>query len=680
MSTDRQPLILPDDFDPEVNLLGRDENGAVFHATIPGMNLAVELMRNGTPADLERAGQVMDAVFESQERREGAAHFGNFKWEREDEAVEDLNAVHFTIMPLIRALHDIGGKLPEDLRQRAEKGIRFGLQAIARIDVHLRYTTIAAADIFDTCIGGELLGDDTVIARGRDKLRRWLAFTDRSGTFYEYNCPGYTGMSIERLAELAQRTADPGTRVLAKVFAARVGLSAFLHAHPSTGRWVGPFSRAYQPQVACQSPPEIGWMRSWLENGSLPEWLSGALESKPLPLFVQETSSTDDRQMMSSYLCDDFAMGVATGDLSSQANRFVEGESSPFIVHSRCEEEVAVVVSKYIVDEKWLGDFRTTPSRSNMQLQPDEGVFRGVQDGTRMLGFYAPRVIGARQPVSGLKLALIWQRRDLVDEIWVDDTRVEALPFDVVEGSTVVVGSGDAWIAVRPLTRTHLSYAPPLRLIERKGMLGLEVYNYEGAPKTFWELGWPGSFYQGLPQCGFYAEVASRSEYAKGSEFARDVATGTVRDEAEQRFTWDGGDERCLWSVEYERDGRRLGLEVDLMRFDLMRRWTEAGELSLPMLESSLARQSRDGNLQVGGAELTCAEAPAWLYACPGGERWAAVYHGPEGGPLRLAVPGGSVEIASLTAGIVVWDHGRVTVEANNLHGTPTVDGGEWIR
>ena len=31
------------------------------------------------------------------------------------------------------------------------------------------------------------------------------------------------------------------------------------------------------------------------------------------------------------------------------------------------------------------------------------------------------------------------------------------------------------------------------------------------------------------------------------------------------------------------------------MRFDLLRRWTEAGVLSLPMLESPLARQSRDG-------------------------------------------------------------------------------------
>jgi hypothetical protein len=215
--------------------------------------------------------------------------------------------------------------------------------------------------------------------------------------------------------------------------------------------------------------------------------------------------------MMSTYLCEAFAMGVASKDLTSQANRFVEGESSVFITHTKCGDAVSVLVSKYILDEKWLGDFRTTPSRSNTQLQPDEGRFYGVQDGTRMIGVYAPRVIGARQPCSGLKLALIWQRRDLVDEIWVDDRKIESLPTDVAEGSTVVVGSGQAWVAIRPLARTHLSHRPPLRLVERQGSLVLEIYNYEGVAKTFWELGWPGSFYQGQPQCGFYAEVAERS-------------------------------------------------------------------------------------------------------------------------------------------------------------------------
>ena len=38
MSSEKDPLPLPDNFDPEVNLPGREENGKTFHSTIPGMN------------------------------------------------------------------------------------------------------------------------------------------------------------------------------------------------------------------------------------------------------------------------------------------------------------------------------------------------------------------------------------------------------------------------------------------------------------------------------------------------------------------------------------------------------------------------------------------------------------------------------------------------------------------
>jgi hypothetical protein len=494
MDSEKKPLALPEDFDPQVNLPGREENGQVFHATIPGMNLATRLIENGTPQDMECAEKVLDAVFESQERRPGAPHFGNFTWEREDEMVEDLNAVHFTVMPLIKAMLRCGDSVPASLRDKALEGIRLGLEAIARIDVHLRYTTIAAADVFDTCIGGELLNDEALMARGRDKLRRWLAFTDRSGTFYEYNCPGYTGMSIERLAELAALSNDDETRTIARVFAVRAGLSALLHGHPGTGRWSGPFSRAYQPQVEAKTPPEIDWMRHWVASGILPEWAAAALEDKPLPLEIKETSDAAGQQMMTTYMDEAFSLGVASKDLSSQANRFVEGESSVFIAQFTCGEETGVLLSKYILDEKWLGDFRTTPSRSNTQLQPDEGRFWGVQDKTRAIGLYAPRVIGARHPCSGLKLALIWMRRDLIDEIWIGDRKVEALPADVPEGATVVVGSGQMWAAVRPLTRTHLSHNPPLRLVEHQGNLALEIYNYEGGARLFGNWVGPARF------------------------------------------------------------------------------------------------------------------------------------------------------------------------------------------
>ena len=677
MDSEKLPLLLPDNFDPEVNMPCREVNGKVFHATIPGMNLAAELIENGTSLDLERAAKVLDAVFESQERRPGAPHYGNFTWEREDEMVEDLNAVHFTVMPLIKTMLRCGAAVPSSLRDKALEGIRLGLAAIARIDVHLRYTTIVAADVFDTCIGGELLDDQALMVRGRDKLRRWLAFTDRSGTFYEYNCPGYTGMSIERLAELAALSNDENTRTIARVFAARAGLSALLHGHLGTGRWSGPFSRAYQPQVEAKTPPEIDWMRHWVAEGILPEWAAAALEDKSFPLEIKETSDADGQQAMTTYMDEAFSLGVASKDLSSQANRFVEGESSVFIAHFKCGEETGVLLSKYILDEKWLGDFRTTPSRSNMQLQPDEGRFWGVQDKTRAIGLYAPRVIGARQPCSGLKLALIWMRRDLVDEIWIGDRKVESLPADVPEGTPVVACSGQMTTAVRPLTRTHLSHNPPLRLVERKGNLALEVYNYEGPAKTFWELGWPGSFYQGMPQCGFYAEVAERTAYVDGAAFAQAVAAGQLSDEAEAAFTYGGGDEERLWKVEYERDGRSLGLEVDLMQWQLKRRWTEDGDQGWPMLESPLAKQSRDGQVELGGAALQCGKAAAWILASPQRQCWVAAYHGPEAAPLVFEVPEGKVEIESMSTGMVVWDKGRVCVEANDLRGTPKVEGGQ---
>ena len=677
MDSEKLPLLLPDNFDPEVNMPCREVNGKVFHATIPGMNLAAELIENGTSLDLERAAKVLDAVFESQERRPGAPHYGNFTWEREDEMVEDLNAVHFTVMPLIKTMLRCGAAVPSSLRDKALEGIRLGLAAIARIDVHLRYTTIVAADVFDTCIGGELLDDQALMVRGRDKLRRWLAFTDRSGTFYEYNCPGYTGMSIERLAELAALSNDENTRTIARVFAARAGLSALLHGHLGTGRWSGPFSRAYQPQVEAKTPPEIDWMRHWVAEGILPEWAAAALEDKSFPLEIKETSDADGQQAMTTYMDEAFSLGVASKDLSSQANRFVEGESSVFIAHFKCGEETGVLLSKYILDEKWLGDFRTTPSRSNMQLQPDEGRFWGVQDKTRAIGLYAPRVIGARQPCSGLKLALIWMRRDLVDEIWIGDRKVESLPADVPEGTPVVACSGQMMTAVRPLTRTHLSHNPPLRLVERKGNLALEVYNYEGPAKTFWELGWPGSFYQGMPQCGFYAEVAERTAYVDGAAFAQAVAAGQLSDEAEAAFTYGGGDEERLWKVEYERDGRSLGLEVDLMQWQLKRRWTEDGDQGWPMLESPLAKQSRDGQVELGGAALQCGKAAAWILASPQRQCWVAAYHGPEAAPLVFEVPEGKVEIESMSTGMVVWDKGRVCVEANDLRGTPKIEGGQ---
>mgnify|MGYP001236699932 CR=1 FL=1 len=121
----------------------------------------------------------MDAVFESQERRIGAPHYGNFTWEREDEMVEDLNAVHFTVMPLIRVLLKRSLSLPISMTDKAFEGIRLGLSAIARIDVHLRYTTIVAADVFEPLSKNQINVDMVIQNISTDGKKTDITFTTK---------------------------------------------------------------------------------------------------------------------------------------------------------------------------------------------------------------------------------------------------------------------------------------------------------------------------------------------------------------------------------------------------------------------------------------------------------------------------------------------------------------------
>ncbi|MCZ6677792.1 MAG: hypothetical protein O7E52_11135 [Candidatus Poribacteria bacterium] len=84
------PLTIPENFNPQTCMLGRWEEGRTFHASRLAAEFAADLVANGTPQYLDLAEDVLEAVLQCQERREGDPHMGNFLWEREDEAVEAI--------------------------------------------------------------------------------------------------------------------------------------------------------------------------------------------------------------------------------------------------------------------------------------------------------------------------------------------------------------------------------------------------------------------------------------------------------------------------------------------------------------------------------------------------------------------------------------------------------------
>ena len=679
-------------------MIGRNIEGKLFHAPIQAIVFANSLVENGTPPDLEQAEKTIRAVLACQETRNQDPHRGNFLWEREDKVVEDLNAVQFILFNLIPILIQWEDRLSNDLNTLIRKAVQLGLEEIARIDVHPDYTNIVLKDITNTCLGGELLQNDETAARGYDKLVRWMRHTDKSGIPAEFNSPGYTGIAIKILKCLTDLVEHSPTRFRARTYASRLGLSIVLHISTSTKRWAGPYSRAYLNQVFGDNATAKGGIRmgdgrseldtilNWINDGTLPSWLAKVLEIRPTHFRVNETADLKNRVAISTYHTPAYDFGIASQELTTQSNRFIALQSKTCIAHyTRPDDEpTGLFLSRYLTDDHWVGDYRQTPSRP-ASLLAEEGRFHGVQDGPRAIGLYAPRDPGSGDVgVDGwnrchsAKAALIWDRADLVDEIWINDHRVTDLPTDVPPDATIVVASGDVLFGIRPLTIQDLGVGAPIRLIKRHGNLLFEMYNYEGPDKTFWEQALPGSFFQGLPLCGFYLELAERSEHPDPVAFCDRVASGKLVESCKAPFTYEEGKERP-WKIIYRRDQLEVGIEVDLMTWKLKRRWNDRRKDAYPPLDSPFARGSRKGRVKIGPAELDCGKQAAWLFAARKKRYWVAGYHGTTPKPLTLHVPDGEIKIKGFAAGTIIWDNGEVTIEAAEVTSKPQIRGGKLV-
>ncbi len=588
----RQPLLLPPDFNPQTHLIRKTTEFGDFHESRRGARLAADLVANGTAEDLALAEQVLAVVLACQELDPSDPHHGNFYWMAEDRHVEDLNAVEFNLESLIPMMIHHSERLPTALQERVRQSIRLGLQEIARLDVLVAYTNITVLDVLNSCLGGELLQEQAIAQRGYAKLKAWMAFTAEHGHPLEYNSPTYGAVTIRALKRLRDLVQDDETRINAQTMTARLALSIALHIHSGTGRWAGPHGRAYQPSVVCETPPEIELVRNWIADGTVPAWVAELLDERPATFQVVETAERDRKLAITTYQTPTHALGTATSSFHTQANVCMAHFTRPGA------ERPGVLYSRYITNDKWFGDAYHATDRTKTRNLPDEGVFFSAQQENRALCVYGPQSF---QQGHSAKAVLIWTQRAEVDEIWIGAQQVAELPQMVSADQLIVIGSGDLYFAIRPLTITALGKQRPIQLVERAGDLVLEFYNYRGPEKRFWELNWPGAFYKGKPIVAFYLELAERSLYSDGAAFASVVNSGNFTEDLDAPYTYPAVGER-RYALSYGRDERELGLEIDLMQWQLKRRWTATGELGWPTLATdfSAAMERLNGHLASG--------------------------------------------------------------------------------
>ena len=667
-SDSNSPVVLPEGFNHELGIPSHVEEAGVYHATYMAARFAYKLAANGTPEDLVILERSIDTLTQRcQELNPEDPHYGNFRWELEDTVVEDLNAVHFAMIQLI----PIGLRYKHLLSAKSYNQIIYATQLalaeIERIDVGLDYTNICLKDIINTTLGGQLIGDASAIRRGKEKLWNWLEFTYGSGGGTEINGPVYTNLVLEVMVLLAELCRDPEVASLSRLISARMGLVYALRILPDTGRLAGPFCRCYRPQLLGQAGPEVEFIKRAMDNRELPKWMDTAIGSIQRPGGLLEGYDANSGLYYATHLSDSYSFGVASRELITQENRYIAGQSNVFTMNFKSPESRmgGLVFTRYSMDENWVGDFQPNPGRTASHFLLDEGRFLGAANGSKAIGVYSPKFMGAWEARSAAKMVFVISHSEYVREILVNGEAVESIPCRIPEKALVCFGFEETFLAIRLFERTDLGVDSPIQLCERDGELLLEVYNYKGARKTFWELAQPGSFYRGQPQCAFYAEAAERSGYTSIQAFSKKIEQGQFRDDCEPAPGHRTRNTARRWDLEYSRGGESLGISIDLMNWELLRRWNEKGELTFPLLESPVARQTAGGTLAVEDVSLDCGSARMWIYNNRKADLVVLGGIANEAADLKLKLPGKSITVRNFRYGLIKVEAGELVLDTN---------------
>lgn len=659
-------------FDADLGLIEERTDSGVFHPIREAFGYAYTLMQTEGDVALPTAERIIRRALQAQERQAGHIHYGGFKWMDEDQGVTDLNAVQFVPEYLLPLYIDAGERLSPDLRAEILDAVRIATYELESLNVSVAYTNIALLDAFNTVLAGQVLGDEQLLARGRRRLDEWIAFTNRSGAVREYNSPTYLAVDLVALAGLAERAADPAVAIKARLMEERLWLHLATHYHHPSAQLAGPHSRAYHNDVTggicgikhilyrCLGDERLQQASDYATHRQSPgsvragralfhvtDYLLHLLSGKPFPYTVQEIADLDNGLGLYTYMTPSYALGTVSAGNNPQNNRLIlyyRRDGAP---------SYGVLFSRYLVNEKAFGSFYHATDRSRGNNLNEERMFWGLQRENKSIAIYA--LLPQNEPIHSLKTEVFVLNAAGLDEIWVNNERIEQLPRELQPLDALLLADGDTFVALRSLAPSNLGRAAPIVVQERGGELVLSIYNYfQGEAKRFWEYAMGGPFYKGNIRAGFVIEVGDRAEFGDFAAFRAHIARGHVADRMD----------RNVRNVSYASGGDLLEIGVDLYANRLVERCVNGAIYQAAILSSPTAVQSSVGELHAGGAKLHTSPAPVWLLANDDRDCWVAAKPSDEPTPWRFETPAGSVTCAAFGFGNVVWrGRERVTIE-----------------
>ncbi len=142
------------------------------------------------------------------------------------------------------------GDWPDRLGDRLERCLANAVRCGERRSVRLSYTNPVAMGIEFSALAGELLGIAEFVEYARLRLAGWREFTERAGSFEEFNSSCYGGVTLPHIAYLAEWARDKDIRAKALYMERLYFDHVCEFHHAATGELSMPQSRAYSDRLA----------------------------------------------------------------------------------------------------------------------------------------------------------------------------------------------------------------------------------------------------------------------------------------------------------------------------------------------------------------------------------------------------------------------------------------------
>jgi hypothetical protein len=503
-------LVMDRNFDPEAGLISAhvgpeysyqsNLRSQTVHPTRTSMEYALYLLESKDKQRTETAEKILARLEALQEKDPSSKWFGLWGWYVEEPPAQmpaaDFNWADFNGSLLLCMIFRHRDRLSPVAIQQITQMLGRCCASIRKRNVSMGYTNIACMGTFVTLAGSELLADADLHTYAVERLGRFAAAIDETGSFAEYNSPTYTKVLVQNLTRMLMFVKDPQALDLAGRIHQRAWLHISKHWHLPTKQIAAPMSRCYFNDLGLQI-----WIQKALNNQLV------FMDKKTIS---QGPPHENEDVAVVAYRCPDDLRPYFTGVGDARMHREIFLLGSPAdSTHPRALEDVegtsyltpAFCIGSANRSDFWIqrrplmaywGPAQHPALCLQMKLNKDDydfssGLFYSVQNRGAVLGQVRFRSDGGDRhisldPIRDQKFQLSRMVVQLSFDVWQEDWKLFAAAQDVTSqatplpmGTPLFVDMGTVQIALRFLDPAFAAYEPQMRFSKGGGKAVIQL-------------------------------------------------------------------------------------------------------------------------------------------------------------------------------------------------------------